>query len=349
MEKQTLPILPTTVVGSYPQPDWLIDREALRSRLPARIRAADMWRISEPYLEQAQDDATIIAIRAMEQAGVDIVSDGEARRESYSNRFSTALGGVDPVNPGHALSRRGLPDLVPLFIGLARREHPIQVRDVQFLRANTDRPIKITIPGAFTMSQQAVDEHYHDPHAFALALAAALNEELLDLQAAGADVLHIDEPYMQARVEQAREFAVEVINRSLRGVTATTVLHTCFGYGHYGNAKRRDTYEFLEELADSAVDQISVEAAQPGLDLRQLGRMGTKTMMVGVIDLGSPEVETPEVVAGRIRAILQHLPPERLVIAPDCGMKYLDRGVAYDKLSAMVAGTRIVRRELGVG
>lgn len=349
MEKRTLPLLPTTVVGSYPQPDWLIDREGLRSRLPARIRAAEMWRVPEPFLEQAQDDATIIAIRAMKRVGIDIISDGEARRESYSNRFSTALGGVDPLNPGQALSRRGLPDLVPKFIGPVRRERPIQVRDVQFLRANSDGPIKITIPGAFTMSQQAVDEHYHDSRAFALALAAALNEELLDLQAAGADVIHIDEPYMQARVEQAQSFAVEVINRSLLGVTATTVLHTCFGYGHFGNAKPRDTYEFLEELADSAVDQISVEAAQPKLDLSQLGRMGSKTMMVGVIDLGTPEVETPEVVAGRIRAILRHLPPERLVIAPDCGMKYLSREAAFGKLRAMVEGTRLVRRELGAG
>lgn len=345
----TLPLLPTTVVGSYPQPDWLIDRDQLRNRLPARIRARELWRVPDAWLEQAQDDATLLAIRDMERAGVDIISDGEIRRESYSNRFATALGGVDPNRPGHALSRRGLPDLVPLFVGPVRRERPIQVRDVAFLRANTDHPIKITVPGPFTMSQQAVDEHYRDDRAFALALAEAVNQELRDLVAAGADVVQIDEPYMQARVEAARRYAVEVIDRSLQGITATTVLHTCFGYGHYGAAKERDTYAFLEELKESAVDQISVEAAQPRLDLRQLERMGTKTMVVGVLDLGTLEVETPETVAQRVRAILSHLPPERVVVAPDCGMKYLPRAVAFGKLQAMVQGTQQVRRELGLG
>jgi 5-methyltetrahydropteroyltriglutamate--homocysteine methyltransferase len=345
-----LPLLPTTVVGSYPQPNWLVDHEKLVSRLPPRVRARDVWRIPEPYLEEAQDDATLVAIRDLERAGVDIVTDGEMRRESYSNHFSNALDGVDVVNPAQGLSRRGRPDILPRIVGPIRRRGPVEVRDVQVLRAATDRAIKITVPGPFTMSQQAVDEYYGDEARVALDYAVALNEEIHDLVAAGADVIQIDEPYMQARVEKARQFAIPAIDRALQGVQATTVLHTCFGYGVLVGSKDDDAYQaypFLEELRDSAVDQISIEAAQPKLDLSVLERMGEKTIVLGVIDLGTEEVETVEVVADRIRAALQHLPPERLVIAPDCGMKYLSRASAFGKLKAMADAARIVRAELG--
>ena len=342
-----LPPLPTTVVGSYPQPNWLVDHEKLASRLPPRVRAKDVWRVPEPFLEEAQDDATIVAIRDMERAGVDIITDGEIRRESYSNRFATALDGVDIDNPAQGLSRSGGPDILPRVVGPIRRRHPVEVRDVQLLRANTDRTIKITVPGPFTMSQQAVDEHYGDERQMALDYAAALNEEIRDLVAAGADVIQIDEPYMQARVEKARAFAIEAINRALEGVHATTVLHTCFGYGALVKNKSADEYPFLEELKETAVEQISIEAAQPKLDLSALRRMGDKTMMVGVIDLGSAEVESVETVAARIRAALNHIPAERLVLAPDCGMKYLPRAAAFGKLRAMVEAARIVRSELG--
>ncbi|HYU19176.1 MAG TPA: uroporphyrinogen decarboxylase family protein, partial [Chloroflexota bacterium] len=320
-----LPLLPTTVVGSYPQPDWLVDREKLARRLPPRVRAKDLWRVPEPFLEEAQDDATLVAIRDMERAGLDVVTDGEVRRESYSNRFATALDGVDLDHPGHTLSRTGRPDIVPRIVGPIRRRHAVEVRDVQFLRANTDRTIKITVPGPFTMSQQAVDDHYGDERRMALDFAVALNEELHDLVAAGADVVQIDEPYLQARADKARAFGVEVINRALEGVRATTALHTCFGYGAIVVNKSANAYPFLEELKDTAADQISIEAAQPKLDLSVLARMGGKTMIVGVIDLGTEEVETPELVAERIRAALRHIPVERLIVAPDCGMKYLTR------------------------
>jgi 5-methyltetrahydropteroyltriglutamate--homocysteine methyltransferase len=345
-----LPLLPTTVVGSYPQPNWLVDHEKLVSRLPPRVRARDVWRIPEPYLEEAQDDATLVAIRDLERAGIDIVTDGEMRRESYSNHFSNVLDGVDVDNPAQGLSRRGRPDILPRIVGPIRRRGPVNVRDVQVLRASTDHAIKITVPGPFTMSQQAVDEHYGDEARVALDYAVALNEEIHDLVAAGVDVVQIDEPYMQARVEKARQFAVPAIDRALQGVQATTVLHTCFGYGVLVGNKDDDAYQaypFLEELRDSAVDQISIEAAQPKLDLSVLERMGEKTIMLGVIDLGTEEVETVEVVADRIRAALQHLPPERLVIAPDCGMKYLSRASAFGKLKAMADAARIVRAELG--
>jgi len=342
-----LPLLPTTVVGSYPQPDWLVDRDKLASRLPPRVRAKDVWRVPEPFLEEAQDDATLVAIRDMERAGLDVVTDGEIRRESYSNRFATALDGVDLDHPGHTLSRTGRPDIVPRIVGPIRRRHAVEVRDVQFLRANTDRTIKITVPGPFTMSQQAVDDHYGDERRMALDFAVALNEEIHDLVAAGADVVQIDEPYLQARADKARAFGVEVINRALKGVRAVTALHTCFGYGAIVKDKSAGKYPFLEELRDTAADQISIEAAQPKLDLSVLARMGGKTMIVGVIDLGTEEVETPELVAERIRAALRHIPVERLIVAPDCGMKYLTRRSAFGKLQAMAEAARRVRAELG--
>jgi len=338
-------LIPTTVVGSYPQPDWLMDREQLRSRLPPRVRAREIWRIPEPYLEQAQDDATLIAIRDMERAGVDIISDGEIRRESYSNRFATALDGFDVEHPGTALDRTGHPNPVPRVVGPVRRARPVEVRDLEFLRRNTDRRIKITVPGPFTITQQAQNEFYPDERELALAVAAAINEEIKDLFAAGADVVQIDEPYLQARPEQARAYAVEAINRALDGVTGATALHMCFGYAAIVH-DRPGQYAFLPELNACAARQISIEAAQPNLDLAILRAFSDKTIMLGVLNLGDDQVETPQVVAGRIRAALREIEPERLIVAPDCGMKYLPRDVAFAKLQAMVEGARIVRAEL---
>jgi 5-methyltetrahydropteroyltriglutamate--homocysteine methyltransferase len=344
-----IPLLPTTVVGSYPQPDWLVDRDKLLSRLPPRVRAKDVWRIPEPFLQQAQDDATLLAIRDMERAGVDILTDGEMRRESYSNRFATALDGVDLDHPGQRLSRSGRPDIVPRVVGPIRRRHPVEVRDVEFLRANTDRTIKITVPGPFTMTQQAVDDYYNDEARLAMDFAIALNEEIGDLVSAGADVIQIDEPYLQARAEQASQYAVEVIDRALKDVRATTVLHTCFGYGLVVPTKPAGLgYPFLEPLVECAVDQISIEAAQPDLDLSVLERMRDKTMIVGVIDLGTPDVESQETVEQRIQNALRHIPAERLVLAPDCGMKYLPRGAAFEKLQVMTRAAHAVRGRLAV-
>ena len=344
-----LPLLPTTVVGSHPQPSWLVDRDKLLARLPPRVRARDVWRVPEPFLEEAQNDATIVAIREMERAGIDIITDGEIRRESYSNRFATALDGVDIDHPGQTLSRTGNLVLVPRVVGPIRRRWPVEVADVQFLRAQTDRTIKITLPGPFTMTQQAVDEYYGDEARLAMAFAEAVNQEIRDLVAAGADVIQIDEPYLQAGAAKARRFAVEAINRALGGVTATTVLHTCFGYGAIVRSKQVGMgYPFLEELRATAAQQISIEAAQPRLDLSVLERLGDKTLMVGVVDLGTEVVETAELVAERIRAALRHVRPERLVVAPDCGMKYLSRQVAVAKLQSMVDGARAVRAELAI-
>jgi 5-methyltetrahydropteroyltriglutamate--homocysteine methyltransferase len=325
-------LLSTTVVGSYPQPDWLIDRAKLGSRLPPRIRARELWRVEEPFLEQAQDDATLLAIRAMEDAGVDTISDGEQRRESYSNRFATALDGVDIDNPGVALDRTG-------------HENPVEVRDVEFLRANTDRPIRITLPGPFTMTQQAQNDHYPDEESCALAYAEAVNEEARDLKAAGADIVQIDEPYLQARPEKARAYGVKVIDRALEGIEGETALHLCFGYAAVVKEKPSG-YSFLPELNACAARQISIEAAQPRLDVSILRELTEKTIVLGVLDLGDLEVETPQLVAERIRRALEFVPAERLVIAPDCGMKYLPRDVAFAKLNAMVEGAAAVRAEL---
>lgn len=341
-------LLPTTVVGSYPQPDWLVRREVLRSRSVPRIHAPEIWRPEPEVLEQAQDDATILAIRDMERAGIDIVSDGEIRRESYSNRFALALEGISADPPATIISRNGRPAEVPRVVGPIRRTRAVEVRDVAFLRANTDRAIKITLPGPFTLSQQVVDEHYGDEAAVALAYADAVAEEARALKAAGADVIQLDEPWLQARPEAARRYGVAAINRALAGVPGPTVVHLCFGYAHTVKDKPSG-YSFLPQLADCVADQISIEAAQPRLDLGVLRDLAGKTILLGVLDLGSQEVESAEAVAARLRAAFPFASPERIVAAPDCGMKYLPRAVAFGKLRAMAEGAALVRRELTGG
>jgi 5-methyltetrahydropteroyltriglutamate--homocysteine methyltransferase len=334
----------TTVVGSYPQPNWLIDRDKLGSKVP-RIRMPQIWRVAPEFLAEAQDDATRLAIRDMETAGIDIISDGEMRRESYSNRFATVLEGLDIDKPGTIVNRIGTRSVVPRVVGPIARRTPVEVADVEFLRANTTRPIKITLPGPFTMAQQTEDEHYHDDEALAMAFAAAVNEEVRDLAAAGADVIQLDEPWLEARAEQARRYGVRVIDRALAGVEATTAVHVCFGYAAAVSDKP-NAYSFLTELAQSNAAQISIEAAQPKLDLGVLKYLAPKSVMVGVIDLASPEVESPAAVADRIRAALAYLAPDKLIVAPDCGMKYLPRERAFAKLCSLAAGARIVCGEL---
>jgi 5-methyltetrahydropteroyltriglutamate--homocysteine methyltransferase len=337
--------IPTSLVGSYAQPNWLIQRDLLRARFPPRVRALELWRIEPEYLEEAQDDATRLAIADQERAGLDIITDGEMRRESYSNRFATALEGVDVDNPGTALDRSGHPNPVPRVVGKVRRKHPVQVRDVKFLRANTDRAIKMTVPGPFTMSQQAQNDFYQDEEEMALDYAAAVNAEIKDLFAAGADVVQVDEPYMQARPEKARQFGLKAFNRALEGVNGTTAVHICFGYAAVIHV-RPSGYSFLPELVDSSVQQISIETAQASLDCSVLAKLPGKTIILGVLDLSDMKVETPDTVAARIRRALPYVPAERVIVAPDCGLKYLPRDVAYGKMCAMVEGARIVRREL---
>jgi 5-methyltetrahydropteroyltriglutamate--homocysteine methyltransferase len=337
-------LLPTTVVGSYPQPDWLVDRAMLSKSVP-RIRMPEMWRVAEPYLEQAQDDATILAIRDMERAGIDIITDGEIRRESYSNRFATALEGIEIDPPGYVEGRSG-PTPVPRVVGKIRRTRAIELHDMQFLRRNTDRPAKITLPGPFTMAQQAQDDYYKDTEAMAMDMAAAVNEEALELQRAGADVIQLDEPWVRNNPEAARRYAVKVINRALQGITVTTVIHQCFGYAAVVPGAKPSGYSFLVELADCVADQISIEAAQPKLDLGILAGLAPKTVMLGVLDLGDHTIETADIVAARIRLGLKHVPANKLLLAPDCGMKYLPREVAFGKLKALSDGAAIVRREV---
>jgi 5-methyltetrahydropteroyltriglutamate--homocysteine methyltransferase len=340
-----LPLLPTSLVGSYAQPDWLIDRKKLAGRFPPRVRAKELWRVAPEFLDQAQDDATLIAIRDQERAGLDIVTDGEMRRESYSNRFATALEGVDIDNPGTALDRSGHPNPVPRVTGKVRRKHPVEVRDLQFLRAATSRMIKITVPGPFTMSQQAQNDFYKDEQEMILDYAAAVNAEIKDLFAAGADIVQIDEPYMQARPDKARKIGLRGLEAALDGVKGTTAIHICFGYAAIIHV-RPEGYSFLPELASSAVQQVSIETAQSKLDCAVLEKLPGKTIILGTLDLSDMAIETPETVAARIRRALLHVPAERIVIAPDCGLKYLPREVAYGKMCAMVAGAKIVRAEL---
>jgi 5-methyltetrahydropteroyltriglutamate--homocysteine methyltransferase len=335
-------LFPTTIVGSFPQPDWLIDREKLAGRFPPRVRATELWRIPPPYLEQAQNDATLIAIRAQEDAGLDIVSDGEIRRESYSNRFATALDGVDLDNPGSALDRSGHPNPVPRIVGPIRRRHAVEVEDLKFLRAHTTRMVKITVPGPFTMLQQAQNDHYKSEEDAAMDYAVAVNAEIKDLFAAGADVVQIDEPYMQARPEKARQYGLKALNRALEGVTGTTAVHICFGYAAIIH-QRPSGYSFLPELAQCSCKQVSIETAQSNLDCSALKPLEGKHVMVGCIDLDSPEVETPDTVVQRIERALPYVKREHVILAPDCGMKYLPRERAIGKLKAMVRAAQILR------
>jgi 5-methyltetrahydropteroyltriglutamate--homocysteine methyltransferase len=339
-------LLQTTVVGSYPQPDWLVDR-ALLGKVVPRTRMREIWRVQEPYLEQAQDDATLLAIRDLERAGIDIITDGEMRRESYSNRFATALEGVDDANPAVIVNRTGNRTPVPRVVGKLKRVRPVELRDMQFLRANTAKAAKITLPGPFTMGQQVKDEHYNDPEAMCMDYAAAVNEEAHELVKAGADVIQLDEPWLRNDPESAKRYAVKVINRALQGIAVPTVVHLCFGYAAVVGSLKPTGYSFLPQLADTIAQQISIESAQPRLDLGVLKDLAPKKVMLGVIDLADPAIETPETVAGRIRAGLKHLSPDKLLPAPDCGMKYLPRATAFGKLQSLAQGAAIVRRELG--
>jgi 5-methyltetrahydropteroyltriglutamate--homocysteine methyltransferase len=341
-----LPLFPTSLVGSYPQPEWLIDRPKLAGRFPPRVRALELWRPAPEFLAQAQEDATVLAIRAQEDAGLDIITDGEIRRESYSNHFATALDGIDIDNPGQALDRSGHPNPVPRVVGPIGRPAPIQRPDLEFLRAHTTRTIKVTVPGPFTMSQQAQDDHYGDPRSVALAYAEACNAEVRDLFAAGADIVQLDEPYMQARPEPARAYGLEALNRALDGVQGTTAVHICFGYAAIIH-ERPPGYSFLPELADCPCDQVSIETAQSNLDPAVLKHLPDKTIILGVINLDDHAVEAAEVVADRVRRALPFVEARRIVIAPDCGMKYLPRESAEGKMRSMAGAAQLLRAELG--
>ena len=338
-------LLQTTVVGSYPQPDWLVDRALLAKGVP-RTRLRELWRVQDPWLQQAQDDATLLAIRDMERAGIDIITDGEMRRESYSNHFATALEGVDNETPATIVNNRGQKTAVPRVVGKIRRTKPVELRDMQFLRANTDRQAKITLPGPFTMGQQVKDEFYKDAEAMCMDYASAVNEEARELVKAGADVIQLDEPWLRNNPEEAKRYAVKVINRALEGIAVPTVVHLCFGYAAVVTDLKPTGYSFLPQLSDTIAQQISIESAQPKIDLGVLKDLAPKKVMLGVIDLSDPEIETPQKIADRIRAGLKFVGPDKLLPAPDCGMKYLPRATAFGKLKSMAEGAAIVRREL---
>jgi 5-methyltetrahydropteroyltriglutamate--homocysteine methyltransferase len=339
-----LALFPTGVVGSLPQPDWLIDRAKLAGRFPPRVRAHELWRPAPEHLGQAQDDATLLAIQAQEDAGLDILTDGEIRRESYSNHFATALLGLDLDNPGEALDRSGHPNPVPRVVGPVRRPKPVQTADVTFLRAHTNRAIKVTVPGPFTMAQQAQDDYYGNAEELAYAYADAVNAEVRDLFAGGADVVQLDEPYLQARPEAARQYGVKALNRALDGVAGTTAVHLCFGYAALIH-DRPSGYSFLPELADCRCDQISIETAQSSVDTAVLSELAGKTIMLGVIDLSTPNVEAVDTVVARVRRALPYVAPERVIISTDCGMKYLPRESAAGKMRAMAGAAQALRAE----
>lgn len=336
----------TAIVGSYPQPDWLVDRANLRNRPPPRAKAGDIWRVEARFLDQAQDDAAVLAIRDIESAGIDVVTDGEVRRESYSNRFATALEGMDSTNPATIIGRSGRPVEVPRVVGPVKRNGPVLLKEAEFLRKNTKKTAKVTIPGPFTMTQTAKDEYYRDEASLARDLADAVNQEAKEIKAAGIDVIQLDEPYLQVAPDKARQYAVEAINRAVEGIPGTRVLHTCFGYG-YIIKNKPNGFPFLDELNGCKVEQLSLETAQPKLDPAMLERIPEKTIILGALDLGDPTVESAEAVAERLRKALKHVPAEKLMAGPDCGMKYLDRDSAYGKLRALAKGAEILRAEVG--
>jgi 5-methyltetrahydropteroyltriglutamate--homocysteine methyltransferase len=337
-------LFPTTLVGSYPQPEWLIDRKKLAGRFPPRVRARELWRVEESFLKEAQDDATVLAIRAQEEAGLDIITDGETRRESYSNRFATALEGVDLDRPGTALDRSGHPNPVPRIVGKVRRKHPVEIDDLLFLRKHTSKQVKMTVPGPFTMSQQAQNDYYASEEEAAMDYALAVNEEIRDLFAAGADIVQIDEPYMQARPEKARQFGLRALNRALEGISGVTAVHICFGYAAIIHS-RPSGYSFLPELAGCSCRQVSIETAQSNLDCAVLGKLAGKKIMVGVLDLNDPAVETPQQVFDRVKRAMPYVQKENIILAPDCGMKYLPREVAFGKIRAMVEAAHLLRAD----
>jgi 5-methyltetrahydropteroyltriglutamate--homocysteine methyltransferase len=341
----TLPPLPTMIVGSLPQPDWLIDRERLGHRFPPRVRARELWRIPEEFLQEAQDDATLAALRSQEEAGLDVVTDGEIRRESYSNHFATALGGLDLEHPGTVRNRSGIDIPVPRVTGELRRPSPVQVEDVRFLRAHTDRAIKITVPGPFTMAQQSQDEHYRDDRALALAYADVVRQEIADLFAAGADIVQVDEPWLQARPDVARRYGAEAVSRALADAAGPVHVHLCFGYAAMVS-ERPEGYSFLAELADTPADTISIETAQSGLDPATLRPLRGKGIALGVLDLSTPEVEKPETVADRVWRALDHVDVDRLALSSDCGLKYLPRASAAGKMRALTEAAAVLRSEL---
>jgi len=338
-------VLQTTVIGSYPQPEWLVDHELLKAKVVPRIRAAGIWRVADPFLDEAQNDATLLAIRDQERAGVDCITDGEMRRESYSNRFGTSLEGIDTTRP-FIRKIDGYEIPMPRIVGPIRRPGPVEVEDLRYLKDNTERTAKITLPGPFTLSKQACDDYYQDPEAVAMAYAEAVNAEAHDLEAAGADVIQLDEPWLRQDPEGANRYGIKVINRALQGITVTTAIHLCFGYGFIVSADKPKAYAFLSRLADCTVEQISIEAAQPHLDLGILADLSAKTIVLGVVDLSTNEIETPATLADRLRPALQFVAPERLIAAPDCGMKYLTREAAFGKLQAMVKAAEVVRGEV---
>jgi 5-methyltetrahydropteroyltriglutamate--homocysteine methyltransferase len=344
-QTETAMLFPTTLVGSYPQPEWLIDRKKLAGRFPPRVRARELWRIAPEFLAEAQDDATVLAIKAQEDAGLDIITDGEIRRESYSNRFATALEGVDIDKPGVALDRSGHPNPVPRIVGKIRRKHPVEVEDLLFLKRNTNRMVKMTVPGPFTMSQQAQNDWYPSEEAAAMDYAAAVNEEIKDLFAAGADVVQLDEPYMQARPKKAEEFGLRALNAALDGVTGTTAVHICFGYAAVIH-ERPSGYSFMRQMKNCNCNQVSLETAQSNLDCSVLRDLAGKKILLGVLDLADMNVESPEIVAQRIRRALPYVRAEDLIVAPDCGLKYLPRDIAFGKMKAMASGAAIMRGEI---
>jgi 5-methyltetrahydropteroyltriglutamate--homocysteine methyltransferase len=339
-------LFPTTLVGSYPQPEWLIDRKKLAGRFPPRVRARELWRVEDSLLKEAQDDATVLAIRAQEEAGLDIITDGEMRRESYSNRFATALEGVDLDRPGTALDRSGHPNPVPRIVGKVKRKHAVEVDDLLFLRRNTTRQVKMTVPGPFTMSQQAQNDYYASEEEAAMDYAVAVNEEIRDLFAAGADIVQIDEPYMQARPEKARQYGLRALNRALDGVPGVTAVHICFGYAAIIHS-RPSGYSFLPELAGCSCRQVSIETAQSNLDCAVLEKLAGKKIMLGVLNLNDLTVETPQQVFDRVKRAMPYVQKENIILAPDCGMKYLPREVAFGKMRAMVEAARLLRAEYG--
>ena len=338
----------TTIVGSLPKPEWLAD--------PERLRAP--WRQDGSALAEAQDDAVALWINAQEKAGLDIICDGEQRRRHYIWGFIEKLGKVDFENPAKKQSRGqrySEETQAPRVLEEWSWTKPVLLDALRFTKARTKKPVKVTLPGPMTVADSVYDEVGGRTDAdFAATYATLLNKEAVALSEAGADVIQIDEPCFNIYTDEVKDWGMEMLEKSFKGVSAKRAVHICYGYGtevvlNWKNSNTDWSHysTTLPLIADSSIDQVSIEKAASGVNLSVLDCLENKVVMVGVIDVGTEEVETPKVVADRIRHALEHVPAERLIACTDCGMVPRSRRAAEGKINALTAGTALVNREIG--
>ncbi len=338
-------LLQTTIAGSLPKPAWLAEPLALWAP----------WKLDGDALAQGKRDAVRLALFDQEHAGIDIVTDGEQTRRHFVTTFLEGLDGVDFANKKTVRIRNRYDADVPMVVGPVARRHPIYVDDARFLRGETDRKVKYTLPGPMTMVDTLYDGHYKSREKLAWAFAEILNDEARAIEATGVDVIQFDEPAFNVYFDEVRDWGVAALERAAQGLACTTAVHICYGYGIKANndwkktlgSEWRQYEQTFPLLAKSRIAQVSLECANSHVPIDLIGLLAGKDVLVGAIDVASDVVETPEDVAGTLRAALRFVPAERLYPCTNCGMVPLSRDVARAKLRALAAGAALVRDELG--